>query len=382
LTLGARPWDSGRVKRIRVAILGTSFGRHVQAVGFQRHPGFELVAIAGRDPEKTQKIAGDLGIPAAHGNWRELLRRESPDLVSVATPVYLHHEMFLGAVAAGAHVLCEKPTAMNRWQAIAMRDAAQAAGRIAGINHEFRFYPARRLALDLVRRGAIGRPRRGEILGRYPIWARADSRGMSWLADAARGGGILGALGSHHTDCLRTIFGEPVTALASVRVDQPRRGNDIATADDGCTIHYEFAGGATAIVDLAATMPYRWERFEIHGEEGTLRWDDTGYHLWRIDVGKAAEELAIPPELALVPREGEPALVAPFGVLVDRLHRAIAHGEPLSPNFADDAVAVQCALDACRASSVAGARVAVDRARSAGHEVQAGPGAPQVLTPA
>jgi predicted dehydrogenase len=364
------------MQRIRVAILGTSFGRLVQAVGFQRHPGFELVAIAGRDPEKAKQIAGELGIHAAYGDWRELLRRESPDLVSVATPVYLHHEMFMGAVAAGAHVLCEKPTAINRWQAIAMRDAALASGRVAGINHEFRFYPARMHAVDLVRRGVIGRPRRGEILGRYPIWARADSRPMSWLADAARGGGILGALGSHHTDCLRTFCGEPLTALASVRVDQPRRGADTATADDGCTIHYEFSGGATAIVDLCATTPYRWERFEIHGEEGSLRWDDTGYRLWRIDVGKAPEELPIPPELALSPRDGEPGLVAPFGVLVDRLHRAIANGEALSPNFADDAVAVQCALDACRASSAAGARVAVDRTRPAAT------GAPQALTPA
>ena len=364
------------MERIRVAILGTSFGRLVQAVGFQRHPGFELVAIAGRDPEKTRKIAGELGIPAAYGDWRELLRRESPGLVSVVTPVFLHHEMFLGAVASGAHVLCEKPTAMNRWQAIAMRDAALAAGKVAGINHEFRFYPARMHAVELVRRGAIGRPRRGEILGRYPIWARPDSRPMSWLADAARGGGILGALGSHHTDCLRTFFGEPSTALASVRVDQPLRGADTATADDACTVHYEFESGATAIVDLCASTPYRWERFEIHGDEGSLRWDETGYRLWRIDVGKAPEEVAIPPALALSPRDGEPALVAPFGVLVDRLHRAIASGEALAPSFAADAVPVQCALDACRASSAAGARVAVDRARPAAT------GAPQVLTPA
>jgi predicted dehydrogenase len=260
-------------------------------------------------------------------------------------------------------VLCEKPSALNRWQAIAMRDAALAAGRVAGINHEFRFFPARAHAVELVRRGTIGRPRRGEILGRYPIWARPESRAMTWLSDAARGGGILGALGSHHTDCLRTFLGEPLTALASVRVDQPRRGADTATADDGCTIHYEFEAGATALIDLSASAPYRWERFEIHGDEGSLRWDETGYRLWRIDVGKDPVEVAIPPELALAPRDGDPALVAPFGVLVDRLHRAIAHGEPLAPSFAADAVPVQCALDACRAASTAGARVAVDRAR-------------------
>ncbi len=350
------------MSRIRVAIFGTSFGRLVQAPGFQRHPGFELVAIAGRDEAKTRRLADELGIAAAYGDWRELLRRETPDLVSIATPVHLHHSMMLGAIAAGCHVHCEKPTALHRWQAVAMRDAAVAAGRVAGINHEFRFFPARRHAVDLVRQGAIGRPRRGEILGRYPLWARADSRPMTWLADRRQGGGILGALGSHHTDCLRTFFGEPLAVSASVRVDQPRRGDATATADDACTMHYEFADGVTAGVDLSAAVPYRWERFEIHGEEASLRWDETGYHLWRLVAGQEPEELALPPEYALAPRDGEPALIAPFGVMVDRLHRAIAGGEPLSPSFAADAVPVQCALDACRLSSEAGARVAVEAA--------------------
>ncbi len=348
--------------RVRVAILGTSFGRLVQAPGFLRHPGFELVAIAGRDAARTARVAAELGVPKGYGDWRELLERERPELVSIVTPVDLHHDMMLAALAGGAHVHCEKPTALHRWQAIAMRDAALAAGKVAGINHEFRFFPARARAVALVREGAIGRPRRGEILGRYPIWARADSRPMTWLADARRGGGILGALGSHHTDCLRTFFGEPTSVLASVRTDQPRRGVELATADDSCTLHYEFAGGASALVDLSGAVPYRWERFEIHGEEASLRWDETGYRLWRLEAGKDPEELAIPPADALTPRTGDPALVAPFGVLVDRLHRAITEGEPLVPSFAADAVPVQCALDACRASSVAGTRVAVEPA--------------------
>ena len=354
------------MKRYRVALFGTSFARLVQAPGFQRHPGFEVVAIAGSQLEKTRRVASELGIPAAYGDWRELLARETPDLVSIVTPADLHHPMMLAAIAAGAHVHCEKPTAMNRWQAFEMRDAAEAAGRVAGINHEFRFLPARRHALELVRQGAIGRLRRGEILGRYPLWTSPASRGMTWLSDAARGGGILGALGSHHTDCLRTFFGEPRTALASVRVDQPRRGptpdggaTGIATADDAFTVHYEFDHGATAIVDLSAHAPYRFERYEIHGEEGSLRWDESGDSLWRLVVGQGPELLTIPAEHQLERVEGDPALVAPFRVMVDHLYRAIDAREVLTPSFAADAVPVQCALDACRASSAAGARVQI-----------------------
>src|SRR4249920_3358717 len=87
-TMRGQPRHHGEpMPRLRVAILGTSFGRLVQAPAFQRHPGFELVAIAGRDREKTSRIAGELGVAAAYDDWRELLRRESPDVVSIVTPV-------------------------------------------------------------------------------------------------------------------------------------------------------------------------------------------------------------------------------------------------------------------------------------------------------
>ena len=360
------------LQRFRVAIIGTGFGRTVQSVGFGRHGGFEITAIAGRDPAKTGRVARELGIPRAVADWRMLFDAEPPELVSIVTPVDLHHPMMLRALEAGCHVLCEKPSALHRFQTMEMRDAARAAGRVAGINHEFRFLPARRHAVAMVQAGAIGRPRRGEILGRYPIWPTAAARGMTWLSDHGRGGGILGALGSHHTDCLRLFFGEPLTVLASVRNDQPRRGPTaddpraaLATADDAATVQYTFAGGATALIDLNATATYRWERFEIVGEEATLRWDETGYALWRIIPGREPETVTIPAALALERREGDPALVAPFGVLVERLHRAMRGETGMSPDF-DDAVAVQCALDAARDSSAARSVVTVDAAPANG----------------
>ena len=121
--------------RFRVAILGTGFGRLVQAVGFQRHPDFELVAIAGSDAEKTRRIAGELGIAESSGDWRDLLDRVRPDLVSIVTPVDLHHPMMLAALAGGAHVLCEKPTALHRFQAAEMRDLAATQCRLVTRMH-------------------------------------------------------------------------------------------------------------------------------------------------------------------------------------------------------------------------------------------------------
>jgi len=145
----------------RVAVLGTSFARIVQVPGFQRHPDFEVVAIAGGNADRTAQVARELGVPQAFGDWRELLRDVRADLVSIVTPVDLHHPMTLAALEAGAHVLCEKPTALNRHQAAEMRDQAAKLGRVAAMNHEFRFQPARRVMLEQVRAGAIGVPRRG-----------------------------------------------------------------------------------------------------------------------------------------------------------------------------------------------------------------------------
>jgi predicted dehydrogenase len=353
------------MERHRVTIFGTAFGRTVHGPGFPRHPGFELVAIAGSDEARTARAASDLGVTTFGTDWRRILAESSPQLVSIATPVDLHHPMMLAAIERGCHVLCEKPTAMNRFQAAEMRDAAAARGVVAAINHEFRFFPARRLALERVRAGDIGTPRRGEILGRYALWAKPESRGMTWLSDARRGGGILGALGSHHTDLLRLFFGEPRVTWSSVRVDQPQRGPTadqpsaaFATADDACTVQYEFDGGATGLIDLRACAPYRWERFEIHGSDATLRWDETGYRLWRIVAGREPEELEIDERLRLAPREGDHALLAPFGALLDRLHRALNGDERMEPDF-DDAVAVQSALDAVRSSGLSGTRVRI-----------------------
>jgi len=360
------------MSRIRVAILGTSFGRLVQAVGFQRHPGFELVAIAGSDTAKTGRLAAELGIPHGFGDWRKLLDQVACELVSVVTPVDLHHPMVMAALTSGRHVLCEKPAAMHRFQAAEMRDTAKRLGRVAGMNHEFRFLPARRTAVEMVRAGAIGVPRRVEILGRYPIWNRPESRGMTWLSDARRGGGILGALASHHSDCVRTLLGEPRAVTASLRVSQPSRGPTAAqpepataTADDACTLLIECGASATALIDLDATAPYRWERYEVHGSEGSLRWDDGGVALWRITPGREPEAVAIPAGFALAPREGDPQLIAPFGVIAQRLHDAIGGGPAMEPSL-DDAVAVQSILDAARESSVAGTRIAVEAPSPAG----------------
>ena len=189
--------------------------------------------------------------------------------------------------------------------------------------------PRARLALELVRSGAIGRPRRGEILGRYPIWARPESRGMTWLSDASRGGGILGALGSHHTDCLRTFFGEPRSVLAT-RARRPaaarpgRARRALRHRDGRRCVHAPVRVRRAArrgLVDLSACAPYRWERFEIHGEEGDAALGRDRLRALaarrRARAGSGRDPGAA---AARASARATRRCSRPFGVLVDRLH--------------------------------------------------------------
>src|SRR6266545_8135839 len=109
---------------VRVGVIGTGFGANVQVPGFKCVSGVEVVAITSAHLDRAQAVAAQHAIPHAYDDYREMLRDLELDLVSVVSPPYLHHEMTLAALEAGAHVLCEKPFAMDLGEALAMRDAA------------------------------------------------------------------------------------------------------------------------------------------------------------------------------------------------------------------------------------------------------------------
>src|SRR5204863_9681697 len=100
------------MRRFTVAIGGTSFGRSVQAVAFQRHPGFELVALAGSDPGRTRGIADELGVAGAYTDWARMLHELEPARASVARPGDPHHPTTMTAPARGRHLACGQPSAL------------------------------------------------------------------------------------------------------------------------------------------------------------------------------------------------------------------------------------------------------------------------------
>lgn len=260
-----------------IGIIGTGWGARVQAPAF-RAAGLAVTALAGSNPAKTAQIAQELEVPFATAHWREVLERPDVQVVSIVTPPYLHREMAEAALAAGKHVLCEKPTALNAAEAEAMLAAAQThPAQMALIDHELRFLPAVQAARERVAAGDIGEVRAAEV--RFISSSRADpQRQWDWWSDRAAGGGVLGAIGSHQIDLLRFILAAEVAQAQGLVQTFIAQRPDAAgvlhpvTSDDYTAATLRFANGAAAT--LTATVVARTNEplsVTVYGSAGTLR---------------------------------------------------------------------------------------------------------------
>lgn len=341
----------------RIGVIGTGWGARVQVPVF-REAGHEVVGIAGHDREKTKRTASELGVDA-FDDWQALLASPA-DLVTITTPPSHHLQMALAAFEAGKHVICEKPTALDATQAEQLLQASREHhGKVAIIDHELRFLPAWRAARERI--ATLGGVRYVEV--RYSSPSRGErARGWNWWSDAAQGGGILGAVGSHSIDSVRYLVGEieAVQAmLTTVILQRPVPGIEPAatrdvTADDFAAIHLRLRSGAVAAMtfSVVASGPDEPSVTTIHCEEGALRL--TGEELLFARRGEAFARVA---GNDLAKRPGNSAGGA-FGSgtyhLGLALRAALGGGDrdALAPaaTFADG-LAQQRVLDAARRSS-------------------------------
>jgi predicted dehydrogenase len=264
-----------------------------------RSAGLEVVALAGFHHEKTQQTAAELGGLTAYDDWRELVASPEIDLVTITTPPSEHREMAAAALAAGKHVILEKPTALHAGEAQELVElAGDHADRIAIVDHELRFLPCWREARQRIRE--IGEIRYAEV--RYASPGRGDrSRAWNWWSDAERGGGIWGAVGSHFIDALR-YFGIEIAGvqalLHTVIAERPSgEGSRAVTSDDLAAVHLRFEGGGVGSLLFAAVASGSDEPavLTIHGERGAMRF--TGEEVLLSQGGKlymrmAGEDLA------------------------------------------------------------------------------------------
>ena len=345
----------------RIGIIGTGFGARVQTPLF-REAGLEVVALAGFHRPKTREIADELGV-RAHNDWRELIAAPDIDLVSVTTPPSEHREMAIAALDAGKHVLCEKPTALNANEALQLVEAAKRhPDRIAIIDHELRFVPSWHDAR--ARMKEIGPVRYAEV--RYASPSRGDrSRAWNWWSDATRGGGILGAVGSHFIDALRYFGMEIESVQAMLRTIIDRRpfgeGTREVTSDDFASVDLQLRGGAIAVITLSAVSsgPDETSMMTIYGQSGAIRF--VGEEVLFSHSGSPFEQIAGP-----APKLPGNSPGGAFGTgtlyLGRALRAALDDGDrnALSPAATfEDGLMQQRALDAARRSSASGGFVAV-----------------------
>src|SRR5437868_10078429 len=178
--------------RLGVAVVGTGFGclTHVRAL---RNAGFEVDALVGRDPVRTTERAARADVASATTSLAEALDLPGVDAVAVATPPHTHAPIVLAALAAGKHVVCEKPFARDAAEGQRMLDAAERAGVVHLLGTEFRWSTGQALAARLIREGAIGEPRMATFILHVPMLADPDGELPAWWASAEDGGGWLGA---------------------------------------------------------------------------------------------------------------------------------------------------------------------------------------------
>jgi predicted dehydrogenase len=347
-------------KKLRVGVIGTGFGSTVQIPAFRAHPRAEVVAVASGQPGKARQVAERFGIRHGFDRYEDLVTADL-DLVSVTAPPHLHRPMTLAAVAAGRHVLCEKPMALSAAESREMLEAAEHRGVVHLIDHELRLNPNRQKARALIQSGLVGQPR--HVLVTLASDSRRDpERLWDWWFDASRGGGLLGAVGSHQIDLLRHWLGEVTGARGTLDTCIGERplpdgsGRRPVTADDFTSFALRFASGAVASVFLSAVATHPvGPRIEVWGDEGMLVLDQSE-RLWGAKHGRAIAELTDPETAAPPPGMSYASLWGlSFVRLVDHVVRAVLDGEPVAPAATfQDGLAVQQVLDAIRVAAAAG----------------------------
>lgn len=294
---------------IRVGVIGASFARDAYLPAFAHIDGAKVVALASHRLDSAQKAAEPHGIAYVSDDWADMIATQHLDLVCIATPTDTHLPMTLAALGAGAHVLCEKPTALNAGEARQMLDSARAAGRLHMLDHEMRFNPNRARIAEMIANGDLGEIRHVNIANIGASWNDPASRPKGdWWSDAARGGGRLGANGSHQVDMVRWWLGEPVSVVGQAltlvpdRIDRKTGEPWTATADDLSWFTMEMGSGALAQVFMSGVAAANiGNDTQVFGSKGTLTLSNGDERLWFAKGTQGFEEITVADPNASLP---------------------------------------------------------------------------------
>jgi D-xylose 1-dehydrogenase (NADP+, D-xylono-1,5-lactone-forming) len=253
---------------MRLGLLSTANINRQILVGARGAGQVDVVAVGSRDGAKAQTYAGEHGIAKAHGSYEALLEDTDVDAVYISLPNGMHHEWTMRALAAGKHVLCEKPYTRHPAEAVEAFDAAEAAGLVLMEAFMYRHHPQSATIERLVRDGAVGRVLAVKAVFSFPLADLTNVRALPELD-----GGALMDVGCYCVSGSRLVAGDPVSVLAEQVVGET--GVDMALYGT-----LRFPDDAVAQIEASFLAPER-QSLEVVGDGGVLR----AFAPWRVDWG-------------------------------------------------------------------------------------------------
>lgn len=278
---------------IGAAVIGSGFigTVHIEAL---RRLGVQVLGLLGSSPERGAASAKRLGVPHAYGSLQELLADERVEAVHVTSPNHLHYQQVVEILAAGRHVVCEKPLALTTEESADLVRRAAEAGRVNAVNFNIRYYPLNQHVSELVRDGGVGDVRL--VSGHYfQDWLLLETD-WNWRLEPSLGGSLraVGDIGSHWLDLVTFMTGLRITEVMAdlatfigtrqqptgpVETFSIERSADVVErqigTEDMATILLRFDNGArgtVAISQLSAGRKNSLE-YEIDGSTGAVAWD-------------------------------------------------------------------------------------------------------------
>lgn len=273
-------------ENLHIGLLGFgSMGRtHTWAV--QNLPFFygelpfcaKTIGVCTTDIQKSQRVAKDFQIPLATANEDELIYDPSIDIIDICTPNIAHFETLKKAIAAGKHVLCEKPLCINPKEARVLLSLPRREGQILGMTFNYRWMAPVLRAKQLVDEGRLGR-----ILSFRAAYLHSSAtdktRRAGWKQDkTVCGGGVLFDLGSHVIDLINTLCGRIQAVSGMAQIAYPTRmGRDGApwetNADESFSLLAVTESGSQGTITVGKLQVGTNDdlSFEIYGEDGAIR---------------------------------------------------------------------------------------------------------------
>ena len=337
-----------------VAIIGCgkiALANHLP--GLALCPDVRVAALCDAEPATLARAAADTGVAVTSTDYRDAIQRDDVHAVIVATPNDTHAEIVLAAVAAGKHVLCEKPLALTAADAVRMATAADAAGVRHMTAFTYRFVPALRFAAELVR--DIGTPYHFRAQ-RFQDWG---DRPLGWRQrKSSAGTGELADMLSHRLDYAHLLVGPFRRLVADVRTFVPQRGGQPSDVDDWVAVLGDLGTSTTAVLESTKLATGLGENHrgqdvvEVNGPGGTVVYSTQSpltlkvgrpgdADLRTVDVPRSFH---VWPGSPRDPTVGDPLATFRYDQDVEFVN-AIREGRSCVPTFWDGA-AVQAVMDA------------------------------------